>query len=486
MKVKFVKLILALYFISPVLIIAYYFKYQADESLKEIVVAVQNSLYHGFVTSVLALSVGFLVAPSVLVFRKKIRLILQYLLLVPIYLPSLFVILIALSLFNPFPMGNNGVVIVLIMIHLGYVISLLSVQIEHQIGSLAHVSLIYNLSKWNFLKNILFPQIKSTLAFLFVIIFVNSITAFTIPFILGGGRGRNLEILIYEKIFVDYKWFSAILICVIQQISISTMTYFFIKKEVFKKNYSEVTYPFQYVFKLSYFMLFGYLGVFGFGYIKLALNAFSHKYIGLLYEKYFYSDIYYSFLNSIVLFFSNIIIFSFLFLLVLYLLWCNAKTRFLSLFMNSSVVLVGVAYYFLFPIQNLFLNILKISIIFNIVYFVTLYKSVLEKPILQLKSQILVSQIYNLNFVYCLKVILLPQLKKVLFYLGSVLFLMTISEFAIIKVSGANLSTLGILMASYLSSYRLEGAFIISVVILLIWLIFSGLIGVLIGAYKKS
>ena len=63
---------------------------------------------------------------------------------------------------------------------------------------------------------------------------------------------------------------------------------------------------------------------------------------------------------------------------------------------------------------------------------------------------------------------------------------MTISEFAIIKVSGANLSTLGILMASYLSSYRLEGAFIISVVILLIWLIFSGLIGVLIGAYKKS
>jgi len=156
---------------------------------------------------------------------------------------------------------------------------------------------------------------------------------------------------------------------------------------------------------------------------------------------------------------------------LLYLLWHLQSIRFLNFFTYMSTILVAACLFFWGESENLFLNYFKLSYIFNVLFFVSLYKLSLESKLQALNSQKMLSKIYNISFKDFLLTVLLPQLREHIYYLVTILSIMSLSEFAIIKISGSSIKTLGSVMASYLSSYRIEGAFVVSCIMIFIWLV---------------
>lgn len=211
---------LVLFLLSPFLFLLTQFRISSAVDWGEFVWAFRNSFVQALFSAVFSLAFGFWVALGLVSFRQGTRRpllsALEILCLLPNFLPPIFILLSALSVIDPFPMGIVGIVIIHTFMNFGLVAVLLSGFIASKVGGMAELAYIEGASRWQFFVRGLFPVLKKDILLLGLFIFVVCFGSFSVPLIVGGGKGTTVEVLIYEKIRLSSDWGGAVLLALFQ------------------------------------------------------------------------------------------------------------------------------------------------------------------------------------------------------------------------------------------------------------------------------
>lgn len=451
------------YFLIPYLIFLTYFKFSLEFNISELAWAVKNSFLQSGLTATFCVVLSMLMSQGLFAVNDRLQKIFLRLLIVPQILPALYSVLIAFSVLNPFPMGTSGIVILFIFINLGFSTLLTFTCTREKLGALAVISEVYSLSRWRFFLKIYLPLLKTDLLANFFIVFIFCLSSFSIPLIAGGGKGTNLEVLIYEKIFVDQNWSAAFGLSLIQVTLIFGLSFFMLRNKRASEpaEFAGSSYLKSYWgLALIGFYLIIYFGGYLLGLIKsLAYFDFIKQYAGEL--------------LTVTLFTSGALALYLLLNLALLILWLydyleNLKFNLASNLISVSTVLIGFVFYLSFPVTKEY-DLIKIVFAMSILFFPSLFKLFLQKPIENLQQQILISKMYGLSKLTIIIEIIARQLAPKLFLWLSFLTIWFISEFALLKVLGVQRQTLGLLSESFLSSYRLPLSYLMSLYILVYW-----------------
>jgi thiamine transport system permease protein len=408
--------------------------------------------------------------------------ILLKLLLLPQILPTFFSILIAFTIWKPFPLGQIGITFTFILVYLGFATLFLHSAIKEKMNFFGVTSQIFGLSRLSFYRNIFFPILKYDIMACFLFIFIFCFSSFSIPLVAGGGRATNLEMLIYEKIFINQNWSMAWTLSLIQSLFLFSVSILLMSK----KSYEKKDFEFSSYLTSSFgvVVLVAYLFVYLAGYFLGLFQSAGHFSEFLAYR----DEIMVATFNSI----KFLVLFLVLSMVLLYfwiLFFVNyLKFNFAQHFIAVSTLLVGFSFYLFFP-HTEFWDYIKIPVAILILVFPTLFKSFLEKPLLQLQDQVQVAQVFGLSNTTIVFDVLLSRIKKPLLIWYSILTIWFLCDFAALKAIGTRASVVSLLGESFLSSYRVELAYLLSLYILVIWFavvfVSTFFSGVIYGVYKK-
>lgn len=451
-----------LFFLLPYVFFLKYFDLKFDLNFSELIWAVKNSLIQSVTAAVVCTLVGFIMALGIFQAAPKWQSGLLKLVLLPQILPALFSILIVLSIIDPFPMGHIGVILIFIVVNVGFVTFQFYNSIQQKISSFAVISEIYGIQKLSFFRKILLPILSPDFKLNFFFVFLFCLSSFSIPLVAGGGKGTNLEVLIFEKIFIDQNWTVACSLMIVQALMVVAISATFLKNKSYLAGELK---PHRFLkSKVGLFFVLCYLGFYllGYGYSIV-------KSIGALE---FLSEYLTEVLDATV---NSLLLLLFVLGAGYLMLWAwvldfikRLKHNFAIHLISVSTVLVGFSLYLFFP-QTKFYDWFKIPLAFLVLFFPSLYKMFAEKKLDQIKNQILVAKIYRISLFQIVNQIILKQIKAPLLMSISLLTIWSLSDFAILRSLGSQTTTLGLLSQSFLLSYRLDVAFVISFYILIVW-----------------
>lgn len=474
---------LLLYFLIPYFIFLSVYELSFDLNFSEMLWAIRNSLAQSCLTAAIALLLSIPMSQGLFLLPDRIQKVALRLLIMPQILPALYSILIAFSVINPYPMGSLGIIILFVFINLGFATLLLFGATREKLGNLSLISEVYSLGQVNFFRKIYFPLLKSDLVMNFFMIFVFCLSSFSVPLIVGGGRGTNIEVLIYEKIFVEQNWPAAFSLCLIQALLIFVVSSVLLKG----RSNNETTEFSSGRYLKSYFglLLIGtYLAVYFGGYALGLFRSFSYS--EFIYE-------YRAELFEVTLFTTKALLFYLLLNFILLMLWLFDYIENLSFtpannLISASTVLIGFTFYLFLPITKSF-DIFKISFAMSILFFPSLFKLFLQRPLEELQQQILIAKMYGLSKSKIIFEIILRQIPQKFFLWVSLLTIWFVAEYALLKALGVQTPTLGLFSESFLSSYRLPISYFMSFYILVYWFLVMLVLfisqKVLYVAYKK-
>ena len=456
---------LLLYFFIPYLIFIFFFRSTLEFNIPDMTWALKNSLFQAGTAALVSLVLAVPFSQGLLAAPLKWQRTLSNLLLLPQVLPSLYTLLIVFSLLRPFPMGSIGIIIVFVTVNAGFASVLLAQAVQNKLGHLAVVSEVFSLGRLRFLRQVYLPLLLADFKNIFFLIFVFCISSFAIPLIAGGGKGTNLEVLIYEKIFIEQNWSAAFFICLFQTLFVFLIGQFALQSS--KTRGGE-------------FVASAYLkSAAGLGALLLYLLLFFGGYLGGLLESFSYFGFFRQYsgdLLPVTLYSLGVLLLYILFnglLLVLWLLDYLQHRRFtpaLNLISVSTVV-VGFSLYLFFPAGGAY-DVPKIILAMTLILFPALFKLFLQKPVESIERQLSIARVCGLSDGSILYNIILRQLKAPLRLWLSVLVFWFLSDYAILKALGVQKQTLGLLTESYLSSYRLPLSYLMSGYIILLSLVF--------------
>lgn len=196
---------------------------------EELLWAVTNSAKQAGLSALFASLLGFILAlglnrlaSQATPWARRLDVFLQTGLLLPSLLPPVFIILTFLSWVQPFPFGIAGIVIVQTPIMAGFAAVTLRRQMADKVAELALVAEVLGAGRWLFWRKS-FPLLQRDLLTTAGFLFVWAFTSFSIPVVLGGGRGTTLEILIYEKIRISGDWGAALSLALVQSFLVGGM-----------------------------------------------------------------------------------------------------------------------------------------------------------------------------------------------------------------------------------------------------------------------
>ncbi|WP_413559852.1 ABC transporter permease subunit [Bdellovibrio sp. HCB209] len=199
------------------------FQPNAVPDLGELWWAFKNTFIQAMLSAVASLVLGIWASFGILNFshsKSRMRLILEVLCLVPNFLPPLFILISILNFVDPFPMGVIGIALVHTVMNFGLVAVLFTSIVENKTGGVAELSLVEGASRWQFVTRGLLPMLKKDLWLLGLFIFVVCFGSFSVPLIVGGGKGTTIEVLIYEKIRLSSDWGGAVVLALLQSMFI--------------------------------------------------------------------------------------------------------------------------------------------------------------------------------------------------------------------------------------------------------------------------
>lgn len=460
---------LLVYFLVPYFIFLTYYNFSFKINYSELVWVLKNSIIQSGTAALIVVLLSVPMSQGLFFLPAKAQGFLKRLLIVPQILPALYSVLIAFSLLNPFPMGNVGIVFLFVLVNLGFATLLTYASIQEKLGNLAIVSELYSLGRLSFYTKVFFPLIRSDLMINVFIIFVFCLSSFSIPLIAGGGKGTNIEVLIFEKIYIEQNWPGAFALCFIQS-GIIFMFSFFIMKN--RKANLDIFSTGQYLKSpMGLILILTYLIIYFGGYALELIQSFMH--IDFIFQ--------YAFeLVSITLFTTKTLLFYLILNFVLLILWLidylnSLRFNLAANLISVSTVLLGFSFYLALPLSKNY-DIVKIVFAMSILVFPMLFKLFLQKAIEGLRSQIIVAQIYGLTKPVIIFEIILKQISYQLFLWFSFLVIWFVSEYALLRALGVQTPTLGLLTEGFLSSYRLPLSFLMSFYILIYWAVMMSLI----------
>ena len=476
---KLVSYALVFYLLVPYFLFLSFFDFNFNVDLQELLWAFKNSFTQSFLAATFVTSLSVPLSLGLFQFKGRSYETFKKLLLVPQILPSFFSILIAFSIWKPFPLGSVGITFVFTLVHLGFAVVLIHTATRERMGPYPIVAKVFALSRWKFLTKIYFPLIRKDLIACFLLIFIFCFSSFAIPLVAGGGRDTNIEVLVFEKIYISQKWSMAWTISVFQGLFLTFLSLLLVrnsnatKREFLFSQYLHSNFGFGFI--LIYLAV--YFGGYAFGLLQ-ALPDF-------LKVSLFYSELLTASFYSLSLFFVYVFI---TFTLVYFWLYDFANRQKLNFGRNliaASTMMVGFSFYLYFP-QSRGWDYFKIPLAMSILVFPVLFKSFLERPLLDLKDQVVTAKVFGIsNFKIILK-ILLPQMSAAISIWFSFLTIWFLSDFATLRALGTQTQTLGLMAESFLTSYRISLAYLMSVYILLVWMMVLVLGFVVKGALRVT
>ncbi len=482
-KGKFLATLLLIFFLSPIFIILYYFQFELDISVDDFLYAFKNSALQSLVTAGLCLIGSMLLVPGLSQIKNKWMTTIMPAALLPALLPSLFTILIVFSYFKEFPFGHIGIVLIFIITYFGFSTVALYNAYNALVDRYQGLISIYNLSWCDRYFKIYLPLLKQDIINIFLIIILGCFSSLSVPLLADGGRGANIELLIYESIYINGQWVTASVVAIIQ-VGIMLLIGFYLNQ---KKSYEPLvklsTSEKHKKVNLSLSLFILYIAIYILGYLWQVIRSLIH----FNQEQFYLDEFFTSLSHSFVLSLFSIAIFLLLTLSIIYLKHIKAASEFLMYFLLPSSTVVGFSLYLLFSIKDsIILDLIKVGIGLNLIYSLALYKTYIQPAFTSLQSQMDIARLYSLDFKTTLLKIILPQLKNSLLIACNILFIFSFCEFALMKSSGAQGLFSGVFIERLISTYRLDQGFIYSSIILIIVFIFFHITRFLSGKPDQS
>lgn len=410
---------------------------------------------------------GLYLARGFLFFSDKARSYLRSIVQIAYILPSLFSILICLNLLPVFPYGHLGVIFIFFMVHLGFSVIYIAEALLNKVGRLGLISSIYNLKKTDFLIRIVLPLIQKELLVLSLMIFLSCISSLAIPLVAGGGKGTNLEVYIYEKIFIEQRWTEAVLLGLFQTVILFAISNWILSEKRTRSPWLGLASTYKLKSKTAAVLLMAYLTLYAGGYLLKVVQLLIDLPLAGIFDHDFLS----AFFNSMYIFLGLTVAFMVFLFCCLYFVYCFRQISLINLFLSPSTVLIGFGMYLIFPVQFIVMDYLKVVLGLLFLFAVGLYQTYLATSVTKMRNQILLCHIYKIDFLEFITRIFWPQARYNIYFLISLVYLISMNEFAFIKASGAQIQTVGTLTEMYLNSYRMNQAYLLSAFSLSTWLV---------------
>ncbi|MFS4458413.1 ABC transporter permease [Bdellovibrio sp. HCB2-146] len=459
---------LVLFLFFPFVVLVYEFRIVELPELSELWWAFKNSFFQAFFSAFFSLILGIWAAQGLLTLARSRwawgRPILDILCLLPNFLPPLFVLLAILNAVDPFPMGVIGIVIVHTLMNFGLVAVLVAGLIETKIGAMAELAYVEGASRWLFVRKGLLPYLKKDLFLLGLFVFVICFSSFSVPLIVGGGKGTTLEVLIYEKIRLSGDWGSAVMIAFLQSVFI-----FGLSLIAGRGQSSSESRP------SNLNILSGYSGIYivllvsliyMWGYVEGFIEGLPQ--ISTLYE--LQSALIWNFLGSLSM---GLITGALCFGGLMLIAYCWPKFWFgkiLSGYVAPSTSLACFCLLLLGPNEG-FYPFIKIPIALTLLSLTSLFRMGWDGELQRLESQITVAYSLGATPAQTFREVLLPQMAPRAGILAGLASVWACGDFAVSRILGHRDLTLAMTTESLMSGYRIHQAIVLSSLVLLVGII---------------
>lgn len=460
-------------FLFPLLLLFSKLFYIQSVNYSELFWAVKNTLMQSLGSAFIVAFFGFVFSLGLLAIQNpKVGRLLELLCVLPSFIPTLFILNFSLDWVEPFPIGVLGIMIVHSIIYTGLMANYFKKSILQELEGYLKLAYLEGARFWQVFWA-LFPLIRNIFLRGFVFVFIVCLSSFSVPLVVGGGAGTTLEVLIYEKVKISADWSAALMLSLVQIVLVFTVVQASQKFKGFHKDFSLKNHSVR-IFsskKILYFLL-GLVALFYsvfvidfiFGWQQLLkIAGLDQKIISLI-------------PNSFLIGLLGAIVFLFIYLIQSYLSVRSKVHGFLISFVFGSSALSGLAYFLFFHERLLFLGF--------ILCLVTLfYPSILNfsgwSLLQSLSWQSDVAEIMGASRGLIFRKIIFPQVIKRGCFLAALCGFWCLGDFAISKIIFAQEISLAMLTESLMSSYRIQAAYAVSSVVLLLGIFLFVLLGAL-------
>lgn len=455
---------LLLYLVFPFLFLLYNFRLDHWPEWSEFFWAFKNSFLQAFFSATFSLLLGFWVAMGLVSFadgyRRHYRQIMEVLCLLPNFLPPIFVLLALLNFMDPFPMGVVGITIAHTVMNFGLVAVMIAKLVENKIGTLAELAYVEGATRWHFFRRAFWPLMKQDIFLLGLFVFAVCFGSFSVPLIVGGGKGTTLEVLIYEKIRLSNNWSEAVILALFQSLFIFGVSLLARKGGA---HSSERITNLRIIRMFSGIVVLVVLSLFGFmGYLQGIVEGFRQ--IGAFYE--IQSALIWNFFGTLLMGTLSGL-FSFGSLLLIAYCWPKAWfERFLSGYVAPSTALCCFAFLILGTNES-FWPFVKIPLVFNLLCLGSLYRMGWHGTLHNLENQITIAKTLGAKPPQIFKAVLLPQISKRAALLAGIAAIWTCGDYAVSRILAYRDLTLAMTTETLMSSYRLGLATLLSLSLVL-------------------
>lgn len=473
---SFFIIIFVLIFLGPYAILLSHFSLSFKTSLAELLIVLQNTFLQATGSGLLSVGLGILGGLGLLwlgrVTSTRLYFWIEKIILLPNLLPSLFVILSCLGVIRPFPFGIVGVIVIHSLVNIGLVAILFKTLCLQKLRPLAQLSLIEGASTWQFFRVGVLGYLKMDIIYLFLFVFSISLISFNVPYMIGGPSGATLEVLIFEKLVIHHSWSDALGLSFIQMALIGIVSFL-----SHQTNWNEGT-SFEdtacELLEWKWGLIFPILAVVIILFSPLQSLSNGIKQLEFLNVSLteLINPIYNSFQIGLG---GGILIFG-LSLLACYGFsskWVRGLSQY---FLSPGPVLLGFAFFLIQPYLNKYnlLNSLSLQIMIglSILYFWTLYRLALASALKNLNRQIEVAQVLGASPWMIFSQIIFPQVIYPITFLCGLGSMWICGDFAFSRVISSSDFHLALIIKSLASSYRLDAA---QVLVLMLYVISLGL-----------
>ena len=387
--------------------------------------------------------------------------------LLPALLPPLVSVLAWVNVsevFFPFPFSFSSVLLVHVLMNVGLVSVFFFRLFQTQTGYLPDWAFLHGLSRWRFLKVILFFEFKKDVILIFLLIFSFCFTSFSVPLLVGGVSGQTLEVFIAEKLKDPFTWPEAMALFFIETVFIFiffSLLYGRKEKYTSQKNRQKRLYllpcwPFIILPVLPSLLVFFGLGDF-FSSEEVWRDFFLIK-----------GSIFTAWVQTVLVGIGTGLCVLLLLLSVAYCVRDLFLRRFLIAYSGSSAAFFGFAFLIMGPDGPLAV-LLKWSLGLALLFLPALYRLMGESVLRRLKNQVQLVDLMGVNKRTGFMKIVGPQCIPSFLFLSGVGAFWACGDFAYSSIVAGGQMHLALLIQDLFASYRFELATILTWI-----LIFSG------------
>lgn len=449
------------FFLLPYLLLFVYLGRVHALDVDEIWWAVKNSTFQAFFSALFSLIFGLFLAVGlnrIDPISERWGHIARAVLLLPSLLPAFFVLLTTMTWIDPLPFGLIGITIVHVFQYSGMLGASLAGVLAQRLGSVAEISYCLGAGRFQFYRAA-WPLVRRDLLLHGIFVFLMSFSSFSIPLVIGGGRGTTLEILIYEKMRMNADIGAAVAMSLLQTAILGLLLWRVPQQlEIRIRRRSSLPLISS---SLGSGLILGYAIFFLTPWILQAPLGFFHlKGIPDIWETL-------AMATGYSLFYAvNAAVFVFVGLLGISFLSEKASlVRFLRIYFPPSVALIGMAGIILSP----FLTDPGSYLFCLVILFLPMvYRFGFETKLQSLRSQIQVAEILGASRVDIWKQLIVPQIWPQLSFLMGLAFVWSLGDFALGKFFLPSGATLPLVVENLMTSYRVHAAMAVGMLILIL------------------